>query len=202
MIRRAFLMICLASLAGCAETLVDEPVESLGEFNMRVNYVFAEKAVKGPVSRDATPAEWTEAIENAVNLRLARYTGTQEYDIGISLEGYMLAPPGVPIVFNPRSTAIVLVNVYDVEQKKFLAKAHQIQVFEDTSGSSAVLGSGHSRDKEEQIAGLALNAADKVEEWLAAQHQAEGWFDARDDVASDLQQRAADTVVAVSDASE
>lgn len=96
MIRRAFLMICLASLAGCAETLVDEPVESLGEFNMRVNYVFAEKAVKGPVSRDATPAEWTEAIENAVNLRLARYTGTQEYDIGISLEGYMLAPPACP----------------------------------------------------------------------------------------------------------
>ena len=187
MIRRAVLIICVAALAGCAQTLVDEPVESLGEFNMRVNYVFADKAVKGPVSRDATPAEWTAAIENAVDLRLARYAGAQEYDIGISLEGYMLAPPGVPIVLNPRSTAIILVNVYDVEQKKFLAKAHQMQVFEDTSGSSAVLGSGYSRNKEEQLSGLALNAADKVEEWLAEQHQTEGWFNPRDRDVSEQQ---------------
>lgn len=187
MIRRAFLMLCAIALSGCAQTLVDEPAENLGEFKMRVNYVFADKAVKGPVSRDATPAEWTEAIEKAVDLRMLRYQGAQEYDIGISLEGYMLAPPGVPIVLNPRSTAIILVNVYDVEQKKFLAKAHQMQVFEDTSGSSAVLGSGYSRTKEEQIAGLALNAADKVEEWLAEQHQAEGWFDLRQQEVSDLQ---------------
>lgn len=199
MIRRAFLIIGFTALAGCAETLVDEPVENLGEFNMRVNYVYTEKAVKGPVSRDATSAEWTEALENAVNLRLARYAGAQEYDIGISLEGYMLAPPGVPIVLNPRSTAIILVNVYDVEQKKFLAKAHQIQVFEDTSGSSAVLGSGYSRDKQEQISGLSLNVADKVEEWLAEQHQTEGWFTLRDSATSDLLATEADASEALSE---
>ncbi len=184
MIRRAFLVASMAALLGCAQTQIDEAPEDLGEFKLRVNYAFADKAVQGPVSRDATPDEWTAAIENAVDIRLGRYQGSQEYDIGISVEGFMLAPPGVPILLSPRSTAIVLVNVYDVERKEFLAKAHQIQVLEDTSGQSAVVGSGYIRDKEEQMSGLSLNVADKVEEWLAAQHKAEGWFDKRQDPAS------------------
>ena len=185
MIRRAFLLASMVALLGCAQTQMDEAPEDLAAFKLRVNYAFADKAVKGPVSREATPGEWTAAIENAVDIRLGRYEGTQEYDIGISLEGFMLAPPGVPILLSPRSTAIVLVNVYDVEKKEFLAKAHQIQVLEDTSGESAVIGSGYVRTKEEQMAGLSLNVADRVEEWLAEQHQAEGWFDPRPEPAVD-----------------
>lgn len=172
----------MLAVMGCAATQIDETPESLGEFKLRVNYAFADKAVKGPVSRDATPDEWTAAIEKAVDQRLARYEGSQQYDIGISLEGFMLAPPGVPILMSPRSTAIVLVNIYDVERKEFLAKAHQMQVFEDTSSESALLGSGYARSREEQMAGLALNVADKVEEWMAEQHSIEGWFERRPDV--------------------
>ena len=131
------------------------------------------------MSRDATPDEWTKAIQNAVDIRLGRYEGAQEYDIGISLEGYMLAPPGIPVIYNPKSTAIVLVNVYDVKQKEFLAKGKQFQVLEDTTGESALAGSGHSRTKEEQMSGLALKVADRVEEWLAEEHEVNGWFDRR-----------------------
>ncbi|MEO9650504.1 MAG: hypothetical protein ABJ360_24350 [Roseobacter sp.] len=185
MIRRAFLLAATIALAGCAQTLVDEAPESLGEFKLRVNYAFAEKAVQGPVSRDATPDEWTASIQTGIDSRLARYSGSQEYDIGISLEGFMLAPPGIPILFAPRSTAIVLVNVYDVEQEKFLAKAHKIQVLEDTTGESAAVGSGYVRTKEEQMAGLSLNVADKVEEWLAKEHLSQGWFDKRSDQLGD-----------------
>jgi hypothetical protein len=181
MFRWALLLVVTTALLGCAQTRVDEAPEDLGAFKLRVNYSFADKAVQGPVSRDATPDEWTAAIENAIDLRLGRYSGPQEYDIGISLEGYMLAPPGVPILMSPRSTAIVLVNVYDVGQKEFLAKAHQIQVLEDTSSESAVVGSGYVRTKEEQMAGLALKVADRVEEWLAERHASEGWFDLRDE---------------------
>ena len=88
-------------MGACTQTQVYEEPESLGEFKLRVNYAFADKAVQGPVSRDATPDEWTEAIQNAVDIRLGRYEGAQEYDIGISLEGYMLAPPGIPVIYNP-----------------------------------------------------------------------------------------------------
>ncbi|WP_425046605.1 hypothetical protein [Primorskyibacter sp. S87] len=177
MIRILTLMAGLFALVACSPTLVNEPPEQMGAFKLRVNYVFAEKAVKGPVSRSATPQEWVAAIENAMNVRLGRYDGAQEYDLGVSLEGYMLAPEGVPVVYNPKSTAVVRVTVYDVAQKKYLAKAVQMQVLEDTTRSSAVLGSGHARTKEEQMSGLSLKIADRIEEWLAEEHKENGWFD-------------------------
>lgn len=179
MLRILTLITGLALMAACTQTQVYEEPESLGEFKLRVNYAFAEKARQGPVSRDATPKEWEDAIQNAVDIRLGRYEGAQEYDIGISLEGYMLAPPGIPVIYNPKSTAIVLVNVYDVNKKEFLAKGKQFQVLEDTTGGSALKGSGHERTKEEQMSGLALKVADRVEEWLAEEHKDNGWFEKR-----------------------
>ncbi|WP_299950810.1 hypothetical protein [uncultured Ruegeria sp.] len=179
MLRILTLITGLALMGACTQTQVYEEPESLGEFKLRVNYAFAEKAVQGPVSRDATPDEWTAAIQNAVDIRLGRYEGAQEYDIGISLEGYMLAPPGIPVIYNPKSTAIVLVNVYDVNKKEFLAKGKQFQVLEDTTGGSALKGSGHERTRDEQMSGLALKVADRVEEWLAEEHKDNGWFDRR-----------------------
>ncbi|MBO9436015.1 hypothetical protein J7394_17475 [Ruegeria sp. R13_0] len=187
MLRILTLITGLALMSACTQTQVYEEPESLGEFKLRVNYAFADKAVKGPVSRDATPDEWTKAIQNAVDIRLGRYEGAQEYDIGISLEGYMLAPPGIPVIYNPKSTAIVLVNVYDVKKKEFLAKGKQFQVLEDTTGESALAGSGHSRTKEEQMSGLALKVADRVEEWLAEEHSDNGWFDRRPDLIQPLE---------------
>ncbi|MFY2825301.1 hypothetical protein [Ruegeria sp. MALMAid1280] len=187
MLRILTLITGLALMGACTQTQVYEEPESLGEFKLRVNYAFADKAVQGPVSRDATPDEWTEAIQNAVDIRLGRYEGAQEYDIGISLEGYMLAPPGIPVIYNPKSTAIVLVNVYDVKEKEFLAKGKQFQVLEDTTGGSALKGSGHERTKEEQMSGLALKVADRVEEWLAEEHEENGWFDRRPDLIQPLE---------------
>jgi hypothetical protein len=186
MLRILTLVTGLALLGACTQTQVYEEPESLGEFKLRVNYAFADKAVQGPVSRDATPDEWTAAIQNAVDIRLGRYEGAQDYDIGISLEGFMLAPPGIPVIYNPRSTAIVLVNVYDVNKKEFLAKGKQFQVLEDTTGGSALKGSGHERTKEEQMSGLALKVADRVEEWLAEEHQENGWFKRRPDLIQPL----------------
>ncbi|WP_170434797.1 hypothetical protein [Ruegeria arenilitoris] len=179
MLRILTLITGLALVGACTQTQLYEEPEDLGEFKLRVNYAFADKAVQGPVSRDATSQEWTEAIQKAVDIRLGRYQGSQEYDIGISLEGYMLAPPGIPVIYNPKSTAIVLVNVYDVGKKEFLAKGKQFQVLEDTTGGSALKGSGNERTKEEQMSGLALKVADRVEEWLAEEHKDNGWFDLR-----------------------
>ncbi|WP_171126825.1 MULTISPECIES: hypothetical protein [unclassified Ruegeria] len=186
MLRILTLITGLTLLGACAQTQLYEEPESLGEFKLRVNYAFAEKAVQGPVSRDATPDEWTAAIQNAVDVRLGRYEGAQEYDIGISLEGYMLAPPGIPVIYNPKSTAIVLVNVYDVKNKEFLAKGKQFQVLEDTTGESALTGSGNTRTREEQMSGLALKVADRVEEWLAEEHEENGWFQRRPDLIQPL----------------
>lgn len=187
MLRILTLITGLALMAACTQTQVYEEPESLGEFKLRVNYAFAEKAKQGPVSRDATPKEWESAIQNAVDIRLGRYEGAQDIDIGISLEGYMLAPPGIPVIYNPKSTAIVLVNVYDVNKEEFLAKGKQFQVLEDTTGGTALKGSGHERTREEQMSGLALKVADRVEEWLAEEHEDNGWFDKRPDLIQPLE---------------
>ena len=80
------------------------------------------------------------------------------------------------MLFSPKSAVVVNVFVYDVAEEKFLAKKHQMEIFESTTGESALLGSGHARTKEQQIQGLAINIADKVEEWMAEQHKEEGWF--------------------------
>ncbi|MEW2912493.1 hypothetical protein [Leisingera sp. JC11] len=176
MIRILSMLAALALLAACGETRLDEAPEDLGAFQARVTHVYTEKALQWPLSRDAEHSEWTAPIENALNTRLRRYQGAQEYDVAVTLEGFMLAPPGVPVLFSPKSAVVVNVFVYDVAQKKFLAKKHQMEIFESTTGESAFLGSGHARTKQEQIQGLAVNIADKVEEWMAEQHQEEGWF--------------------------
>ncbi len=170
----------LVLLGACGATQVDETPENLGAFKARVLHVFTDKALQWPLSRDAAASEWAEPMERAMNARLGRYQGKQEYDVAVTLEGFMLAPPGVPILFSPKSIAVVNVFVYDVTGKTFLAEKVQMKIFEDTTGESALVGSGHSRTKAEQIDGLALNIADKVEEYIAEKHLEEGWFAPRE----------------------
>lgn len=169
----------LLMLAACGATQLDETPEDLGAFKARILHVYTEKALQWPLSRDADQSEWTEPMQRALTARLGRYQGAQEYDVAVTLEGFMLAPGGVPILFSPKSVAVVNVFVYDVKGALFLAEKVQMEIFEDTTGESALLGSGHSRTKQEQIDGLALNIADKIEEYIAEKHAEEGWFNPR-----------------------
>lgn len=174
-------------LAACGETQLNEAPEDMGAFRARVVHVFTDKALKWPLSRDAEASEWNASMERAMETRLRRYDGAQEYDVAVSLEGFLLAPPGIPVLVNPKSVAVVNVFVYDVARKEYLARKVQMEVYEDTTGQSAILGSGHSRTKEEQIAGLSLNIADKIEEWMAEEHKENGWFDKRPDTVLDAE---------------
>ncbi|WP_164661806.1 hypothetical protein [Tropicibacter sp. Alg240-R139] len=179
MIRILISLACLSFLAACGSTQLNEAPENMGAFSARVIHVYTDKAKQWPLSRSAEPSQWNAPMENAMETRLRRYEGGQEYDVAVSLEGYMLAPPGIPVVVNPKSVAVVNVFVYDVATETFLAKKEQMEIFEDTTGQSVILGSGHSRTKEEQIAGLSLNIADTIEEWMAKQHAENGWFNKR-----------------------
>ncbi len=176
MIRTIAILSLAALLAACGETRLDEPPEDLGAFKARVLYVYTEKALQWPLSRSADHSEWTAPMQNALDGRLGRYQGSQEYDVAVTLEGFMLAPPGVPVLLSPKSAVVVNVFVYDVAARTYLARKHQMEIFESTTGESAILGSGHARTKQEQIAGLSVNIADAVEEWMAEQHAEQGWF--------------------------
>lgn len=172
------LLTALVFAAGCTPATPDEPLESLGEFSLGHNVVVASKMQKGPVSRDATQDEWVNALKGAVAERFGQYQGDQLYHLGISVEGYMLAPKGIPVLYSPKSALIINVTAWDdAAGKKLNEKVEQFTVFESTTGDTLLVGSGHERTKAEQLQGLSRNAVGEIEEWLLEQHKANGWFD-------------------------
>ncbi|MDK3018609.1 hypothetical protein [Pseudodonghicola flavimaris] len=186
MFRIFALLAAAALLAACTAASPDEPLAELGEFRLGHNIVVASKMQKGPVSRDATPEEWVDALTSAVADRFGRYQGSQLYHLGISVEGYMLAPKGVPVIYNPKSALIINVTVWDdAAGRKLNDKVKQFTVFETTTGGTMLMGSGRERTREEQMQMLARNAVRQIEGWMVEMHGEEGWFDLREGAASE-----------------
>ena len=83
--------------------------------------------------------------------------------MGVAVEGYVLATPGIPLVYTPRSVLIFSVNFYDDETRERLNdEAIQITVFEACC-TVPILGSGLTKSREEQMEALAFNAARAIE---------------------------------------
>lgn len=155
----------LAVVAGCGRRDLEDPPVDLGNFRLGLNIAVADKAEKVPISRAATPDQWEAAMSKAVKDRFGRYSGTRLYNIGVSVDGYALAPPGIPIVAAPRSVLVVTANVWDdAAQKKLNAEGKQITVWED--GAAGIFGTGYTRSAEDQMEVLSYYAAKKIEEWM------------------------------------
>jgi hypothetical protein len=128
---------------------------------------------KVAISRNATPEEWETALEAAMEQRFGRYEGAKLYNIGISIDAFALAPPGVPLVLNPKSALGITVTVWDdAEQKKLNEEGKQIIVMEKMS-EKTVLGSGLMQSAAKQMEILSYNAAKSVEGWLLENPE---WF--------------------------
>lgn len=156
----------LPLLAACQTSDLMEPPVPLGEFALGLNVAVADNVQKVPISRDASPDEWEAAMKKAVADRFGRYEGTKLYNIGISIDGYALAPPGVPLVLKPKSVLVVTANVWDdAAQKKLNAEGKQFTIFEKMSPET-VIGSGVTQSKQKQMEVLTYNAAKKVEQWF------------------------------------
>ncbi|MEZ5798923.1 MAG: hypothetical protein R3D63_16490 [Paracoccaceae bacterium] len=172
MLRLALVLACTL-LAACAQNDLAKPPVPLGDFALGLNIAVADNVQMVPISRPATPDEWEGAIKKAVNDRFGRYQGTKLYNIGISIDGYALAPPGIPVVAAPKSVLVVTANIWDdAAQKKLNAEGKQLTVFESLSGET-VIGTGLTRTKQQQMDALAYNAVKKVEDWLLENPE---WF--------------------------
>ncbi|MDR5653571.1 hypothetical protein [Ruixingdingia sedimenti] len=168
----------LLSACGSGPQVLDTPPDALGKMRLGHLAVITDKAVKSPVSRDATPAEWQAVLTKAFQDRFGRLDGERYYHIGIHLDGYAIAPPGVPVLLSPKSVLIISATVFDdakggADGGKINEKPRQITVFESFSGET-VVGSGLTRTREEQMAALAFNAAKAVEDWMVENPH---WFD-------------------------
>lgn len=164
----------LLALAGCQTDDLMEPPAPLGDFVLGLNIVVAEHPASVPISRVATPEELKAGLTKAIDKRFGRYEGSRIYNIGVSIDGYVLAPPGIPVLVRPQSALIITANIWDdATQTKLNSESKQLTVLEKLDGDTAI-GSGWTRNKTEQIDILSYNAAKAIENWLVDNPQ---WFD-------------------------
>ena len=186
MIRVVAVLLSFVMLAACngAADLGKAPV-GLGDFNLKHNIAVAPKAQKGPLSREVPQEQLAKALSDATAERFGRYSGTRDYHFGMSVEGYVLAQPGIPLVFAPKSILIINLTVWDdAKNKKLNPKPHQITVLESLD-QGPVVGSGYTKSAEEQLKNLSQNAAKSIENYLVKQNKAEGWFKGLPDEVAD-----------------
>ncbi|MEM7521913.1 MAG: hypothetical protein AAF307_12860 [Pseudomonadota bacterium] len=177
MVRITAILCGLLLLVACngARDLNDAPVP-LGDFNLVHNIAVAPKAVKAPLSRTASEEELVKAMTDANEERFGRYAGARDYHFGISIEGYALAQPGIPVVFAPKSLLIINLSVWDdAKNLKLTPEPHQITVIESFD-QGPLIGSGYTKTAEEQLKNLTQNAAKQIENYLVAQNREKGWF--------------------------
>jgi hypothetical protein len=173
LLRLLVLTFALSLLAACQTNDLAKPPPPLGDFVLGINIAVADAAQMGPLSRAVTAEEMEAALTRAVADRFGRYAGGRIYNIGIAVEGYALAPPGLPVVLKPKSLLLISVTVFDdAEGRALNPGGKRLTVFEGVSPET-VIGSGLTRTKAEQLAVLSYNAAKAVERYLLENPQ---WF--------------------------
>lgn len=190
LLRPALALCLIALISACGRNDLAEPPVPLGEFALGLNIAVADNVEMVPISRPATAEEWETAMIKAVDDRFGqgRYMGGKLYNIGISIDAYALAPPGIPVVAAPKSILVVTANIWDdAAQKKLNPEGKQITVFESLSGET-VIGTGITRSKKQQMDALAFNAVKRVEDWLLEHPD---WFGmTKDELEAALAERA------------
>ena len=158
----------LLALAACGSSTRDlaEPIEPLGDFRIGHVGVVAPNLQKLLVSRDATEDEWIAAVTKALGDRFSRFEGDKYYHLGVSVEAYSLPPPIIP----GKSALALNVTVWDdAAQAKMNVEPKQIQVIK-------VFESRISKNRDQQLTGLAEEAARQVEIWMREMQESDGWF--------------------------
>lgn len=174
-LRRLVALAALSALAACATNDLGEAPTDFGNFQMGHNIVVAKNAKPVGPSRQATPEEWETVIKGEIARRFGRYDGDKLYHIGIGVDGYALAVPGIPVLLSPKSALVITVNIWDdAAQRKVNAEPKRFTVFEQLSGET-VVGSGLTQSKEQQMQNLARNAARLINNWLV---ENKAWFSA------------------------
>lgn len=165
---RFFAIAALCLLAACAgKNDLDEPPTPLGNFELGHNIVVAPHPAKGPLSRDVEEQEWIDTMTTAMEQRFGSYEGGKLYHLGVSVDGYVVAQAGIPLVVAPKSILILNVTLWDdAKGAKVNEEPERVMVFESLNEKTLV-GSGLTQSKQEQMDNLAYNAAKRIQLWLS-----------------------------------
>ncbi len=173
---RPFLaLVLMVALAACARQEIPQRPEPIGDFRLGHAIALAENATKGPFSRDATETELEAALSAALRARLGPYDGDGLYHLGVNVGGYVLAQPGIPVIYSPKSVLLLDVNIFDnATRARLNDEPKRIVAFEGLENTRPLVGSGLTRGKAEQLDNLTFSAARKIEAWL---RENPDWFE-------------------------
>lgn len=154
-------------LAACTSADgVDKAPDPIGNFLLGHTIVVANQVKKGPFSRQSTAEDLVNAVKPELTNLFGAYDGDKYYHIAVSIDAYVLALPGLPVVASPKSTLIMGLTIWDdATQSKLNDPPEQIIVIEDFSAKN-ILGSGLTQTKEQQLASLAKSAAKEIRKWM------------------------------------
>ena len=164
------------SLSACGATRdLAGPVDPVGDFRLGFTVVVtSSEYTQGPASRAAEPDEWTEPLKTAFETRFKRFEGDRFYHLGVIVEGFVLAQPGIPVVLSPKSALIFRLTVIeDSTGTQLTVEPEQMTVLEEFSAAS-VFGSGLVYTKEKQLQLLSEAAARRAEKFL--REKEDEWF--------------------------
>lgn len=156
-------------LVSCAQTpaTISEP-EPIGDFKLGHLVVFAKNAQMGPLSREATPEELEAALRAELEPRLVPLKGTKFYNVAISVDAFILAVPGIPIVASPPSGIVVSLNVWDDKQGTLVFEEHKRFTVAEKFNAKSFFGSGLTQSREQQIAALANVVVEQIDTFMLA----------------------------------
>ena len=155
----------LAVLGGCATPdPLTQDLPEMGDFQLALTVVVSENAKKIPPSRNATPEKLKATMVSEIERRFGAYRGGKDFIIAVNIDGYALAPPGIPIVLTPKSILVVSANLWTADPQEKIAGPEQITTFE--GADTLLLGSGLVKDADEQLTTLARNMSRKIQSWL------------------------------------
>ena len=166
-VRRTVLVAALAALTACSLPAdVDEAPVAMGDFLLGHNIVVVDEPEVLPFSRYASDEEWKDALTGAIARRFGAYNGDRFYHIGVKIDGYALALPGVPVVFTPKSVLVITVSLWDDAAGVRLNEDEKaLTIFEGVS-SETLVSSGLMRNKKQQMQTLSDNAAKAIQDWI------------------------------------
>jgi len=162
-------------LTACAGQPLHERPEPLGDFRLGYAIAKVERPEQGPFSRVISDQAIKSEVEGAVRARLGRYDGDGLYHIGMAVGGYVLAQPGVPLIFSPKSIMIVDVTIFDnATREKLNDEPFRVTAWEGLENTAPIIGSGLARNAEKQLANLSEQVAVQIEAWIRKNPQ---WFE-------------------------
>ena len=165
----AALTLLLAACTARPEAPEAEPApEPMGDFKLGFVVVVAKNPEIGPLSREVTEEQLIEAFKPRLERRLRAFDGERLYNVAVTIEGYILAKPGIPVVASISSGIVVALNVWDDERGVRVTEEHKrFTVVEKFSGKSFI-GSGLTQNKEQQLASLAESTVEQIMKYLRA----------------------------------